>query len=129
MQRLEEQAQIQQQKQHISDRALLARYPTEQKLIERRDIEIEQNKLLINQTEKIQIQLKQQLTKLQQQAAEQEISGVDLNDKLTQKLRSTQQELDDNRRSIKQLNDETEQITKYFAEEQIRLQKLLKSTQ
>ena len=121
----EQQAQQQLKQQEIDDKNLLLQYPTEQDLIDQRDSEVESSQLIIKSAEDNQDQLEQQLVTLQQQAADQELNGLDVNEELTQQLHVTQQEIESNDETINQLNNELAILTEKFSEDQIRLQQLL----
>jgi chromosome segregation ATPase len=117
----------QQQEQAINDQNLLASYATEQELIAARDESINHRQLRLTETIEKQSQLKQKQLSLQQQAADQELSGKGISTNLQSRLDNTQQEIENNTDMIKQLNEEIVQLTTQFDADLIRLRELLRA--
>jgi len=111
------------------DRTLLATYPREQDLIEHRDAAIAYRENNITETKKRQIKLKDHLTRLQIEAANDEIAGKPISENHYKRIQITQDQLDYNNTLIAKLTDETHVLTAKYAKEQERLQFLLKSKQ
>jgi len=120
----EQKAEKQRKKQAIYDQNLLASYLSEQDLITTRDSEISFRQTLITKNTSKQQQLDQNLFALQQQAADQELSGIGLSKNLKKRLSASQQAIDNNKNTIIQLNEEILVLTEKFESELARFREL-----
>jgi hypothetical protein len=118
----------QQQQQTINDQNLLASYATEQDLIAAKDESINHRQIRLVEISDKQSQLKQKQLNLQQQAADQELSGKGISANLQNRLENTQQEIENNINMSKNLNGEITQLTEKYAADLTRLHELLKAT-
>jgi hypothetical protein len=117
----------QQQQQAINDQNLLASYSSEQDLIAAKDKSINHHQLRLVEISDKQSQLKQKQLNLQQQAADQELSGKGISANLQNRLENTQQEIENNINMSKNINEEIVQLTKKYAADLTRLRDLLKA--
>jgi len=117
----------QQQEQAINDQNLLASYATEQDLIAARDESINHRQLRLTEISEKQSQLKQKQLSLQQQAADQELSGKGVSANLQSRLDNTRQEIEHNIDMVKQLNEEIAQLTTQYDADLTRLRDLLQA--
>jgi hypothetical protein len=115
----------QQQQQTINDQNLLASYATEQDLIAAKNKSINHRQLRLVEVSDKQSQLKQKQLNLQQQAADQELSGKGISANLQNSLDNSQQEIENNSNMSKQLNEEIVQLTEKYAADLTRLRELL----
>ena len=114
-------------KQYIYDQNLIARYQSEQDLIETRDADLSYHKIQIEETTKKLSQNKNNLYQLQQQAAERELSGRALSANLNKRLTATQNSILNNKSNLKRLKVEVEQLTIQYEADLTRLKLLLAS--
>ncbi|MDH5591883.1 MAG: hypothetical protein OEY48_03455, partial [Gammaproteobacteria bacterium] len=68
---------------------------------------------------------KEKLRQLQQQAAEQELSGNAVTTNLSKSLSTTQQEIDNTQAAIERLQTESQELTKQYEVDILRLRQLL----
>jgi len=111
--------------QGISDRNLLARYPTENVFIKSRDEDIQYHQ---RQIDSLKISLndnRKRLISLQAKAAEAEINGDTVSDDLHTKLLSTEQQIQHNKQLLDQAISEKIKVTKQYEADYTHLQKLL----
>lgn len=127
-QQAEEEARLaaeQQRKQAIYDHNLLSAYQSEEELMNEynKDRQYRENRLeaLKNKREGLQ----QRLQQVQQQAADNELSGLGMSENLQRRLQAAQQELDNNQASIEQLNDEIKLLNAQYEMDLKRLRELL----
>ena len=120
-----QQAEKKQQKQAINDQNLLASYKSEQDFIAVRDKALNHRQTRLTEATAKQSQLEQKLLNLQQQAAEQELSGKGMSTHLSKQLSTTQQKIDNNLIVIEQSNQEMTQFTQQYENDLIRLRELL----
>lgn len=69
--------------------------------------------------------LQQRLQQVQQQAADNELSGLGLSPNLQSRLKAAQQELDNNQSSLQQLQTEIDALNMQYELDQQRLRELL----
>jgi rRNA-processing protein FCF1 len=112
-------------KQYIYDQNLIARYQSDQDLIKTRDADLKYHKIQIEETTKKLSQNKKNLYQLQQQAAEQELSGKALSANLNKRLTATQNAILNNETDLERLKMEVKQLTIQYEVDLIRLKKLL----
>ncbi len=113
------------QQRAINDQNLLASYKSEQDFISAKDMALTHRQTRITEATVKQSQLEQQLLTLQQQAADQELSGRDVSINLGKQLTTTQQQIDNNLIAIEQSTDEVTQLTQQYENDLIRLRELL----
>jgi len=113
------------QEQTINDQNLIASYGSEQDLIAARDESINHRQLRVTEITEKQAQLKQRRLNLQQQAANQEISGKQISANLQNQLDNTQQEIEHNITTLNQLNEEISQLSGQYDQDLTRLRELL----
>ncbi|RKZ97640.1 MAG: DUF4124 domain-containing protein [Gammaproteobacteria bacterium] len=112
-------------KQYIYDQNLIARYQSEQDLIEARDVDLSYRKTQIEETTKKLSQNKKNLYQLQQQAAERELSGRALSANLNKRLTATQNSILNNETDLERLKMEVKQLTIQYEADLVRLKQLL----
>ncbi len=112
-------------KQYIYDQNLIARYQSDQDLIETRDADLKYHKIQIEKTTKKLSQNKKNLYQLQQQAAERELSGNALSANLSKRLTATQNAILNNETDLERLKMEVKQLTVQYEADLIRLKQLL----
>lgn len=112
-------------KQYIYDQNLIARYQSEQDLIEARDTDLSYRKTQIEETTKKLSQNKKDLYQLQQQAAERELSGRSLSANLNKHLIATQNSLLNNEADLERLKMEIKQLSVQYEADLVRLKQLL----
>ena len=120
-----QQVQKQQKQQMIHDQNLLASYDSEQDLLTARDANLQLHQTRLTESIEKQSQLDLKLRELQQQAADQELSGSVISANLQKGLDASQQEISNTSKLIEQLNEEITQLTKQYAEDLTRLRELL----
>ena len=121
----EKEQQQQQRQRAIHDQNLLASYQIEQDLIDARDADLSYRKTQIEKKSELLANNKEKLLQLQQQAAEQELSGTTVSANLTKRLAATQKEIENNQRAIERLQAESQQLTKQYETDLLRLRHLL----
>ena len=128
-QRLAEIAEKEQQErkrqQAIHDQNLLASYQSEQDLIDARDSDLSYRQTQIENKTEFLSKYKEKLRQLQQQAAEQELSGNAVTTNLSKSLSTTQQEIDNTQAAIERLQTESQELTKQYEVDILRLRQLL----
>lgn len=120
-------AKREQQQQTLNDQNLLARFKSEQDFILDRDKLLNQKQTSLTKSMGKQSQLEQKLIGLQQQAAEQELSGRRVTKNLEKRLNAAQQEIKNNLLLSDQLNQELQQLTEQFDQDLVRLRELLQA--
>ena len=115
-------------KQAIYDHNLLSAYNSEQDLLDKRDKDLQYREKRIEVLNAKRKGLQQRLQQVQQQAADNELSGVGLSDNLKSRLQAAQQELDNNQSNIEQLRTEVETLNMQYELDQQRLLELLGTT-
>ncbi|MBE0439983.1 MAG: DUF4124 domain-containing protein [Gammaproteobacteria bacterium] len=119
------QLQAQRRQQMIADHTLLTSFQSEQDLLNARDADLDyrQTELdkAISHLENSQIKLQQ----MQQEAAEQELSGKSVSVNMNKRLNAVMQEINHDEQNIKRLKHEIEQITKQYGHDLERLRQLL----
>ncbi|RKZ78930.1 MAG: DUF4124 domain-containing protein [Gammaproteobacteria bacterium] len=111
--------------QYIYDQNLIARYQSEQDLIEARDADLSYHKTQIEETTKKLSLNKKNLYQLQKQAAEQELSGRALNANLSKRLTATQNAILNNETDLERLKIAVKQLTIQYEADLVRLKQLL----
>ncbi len=122
-----QQARREQQQRTLNDQNLLASFQSEQEFISARDKILNQRQTSLTNSIEKQSQLEKKLLDLQQQAAEQELSGRGVSSNLAKRLSAAQQEIKNNLLSSEQLNQELQQITEQFDQDLVRLRELLQA--
>jgi len=112
-------------KQAIYDRNLLSAYQSEQDLLNERNKDLQYREKRIEILKKKRKGLQQRLQQVQQQAADNELSGMGLSANLQSRLQAAQQELDNNQSSIQQLQTEIDTLNMQYELDRQRLGELL----
>jgi len=100
-----------QRKQAVYDRNLQTLYQSEQDLVNARDTDLQYREKRIVILKEKRRGFYQRLQQAQQQAAENELSGIGLSENLKSRLLTTQQELINNQASIDQLQSEIDALS------------------
>ncbi|UPH46362.1 DUF4124 domain-containing protein [Methylophaga pinxianii] len=112
-------------KQAIYDHNLLSAYQSEQDLLNERDEDLQYRENRIEILKAKRKGLQQRLQQVQQQAADNELSGLGLSPNLQSRLKAAQQELDNNQSSLQQLQTEIDALNMQYELDQQRLRELL----
>lgn len=112
-------------KQAIYDHNLLSAYQSEQDLLNDRNKDLQYREKRIEVLKKKRKGLQQRLQQVQQQAADNELSGIGLSANLQSRLQAAQQELDNNQSSIQQLQTEIDTLSMQYELDRQRLRELL----
>lgn len=112
-------------KQAIYDHNLLSAYQSEQDLLNERDKDLKYREKRIEILKGKRKGLQQRLQQVQQQAADNELSGIGLSANLQSRLQAAQQELDNNQSSIQQLQTEIDTLNMQYELDRQRLRELL----
>jgi len=115
------------QQQAIIDKTLLNTYRSEADLINARDADIGYRHSQIEQHQAKLPVLEQHLIKVQQEAAEHELSGGKLTENMQKRLNAAQQEIDIRQQTIAQLEAEIESLSTKYEAERARLNYLLQA--
>lgn len=110
--------------QKIMDQNLLDSYPSVQNLIKTRDGQLAAINKQIEDTRTQQKHLQEKLHKLQQTAAEQELSGQPISRKLNQRIEATQKENVDNQLHLDALQNDNINSSQQYEHDLIRLRQL-----
>ncbi|MDH5357895.1 MAG: DUF4124 domain-containing protein [Gammaproteobacteria bacterium] len=121
----EKEQQERKRQQAIHDQNLLASYQSEQDLIDARDSDLSYRQTQIANKTEFLSKYKEKLRQLQQQAAEQELSGNAVTTNLSKSLSTTQQEIDNTQAAIERLQTESQELTKQYEVDILRLRQLL----
>lgn len=113
-----------QRKQAIYDHNLKTRYQSEQDLLNARDQDLQQRENQLMMLKEKRRDLYQRLQQTQQQAAENELSGISLSENLKNRLQAAQQELNNNQQSIEQLQAETNDLAQLYEQDLQRFRQL-----
>ena len=120
-----QQAKREKQRRTLNDQNLLASYNSEQDFIAARDKALNHRQTRLTKATAKQSQLEKKLLNLQQQAADQELSGKGMSTNLRKQLSTTQQQIDNNLIVIDQSHQDMTQITQQYENDLIRLRELL----
>lgn len=112
-------------KQAIYDHNLLSVYQSEEDLMNERNKDLQYREKRIEILKSKRKGLQQRLQQVQQQAADNELSGVGLSANLKSRLKAAQQELDNNQSSMEQLQTEIETLNMQYDLDLQRLRELL----
>lgn len=112
-------------KQAIYDHNLLSAYQSEQDLLNERDEDLQYRENRIEILKAKRKGLQQRLQQVQQQAADNELSGLGLSPNLQSRLKAAQQELDNNQSSLQQLQTEIDALNMQYELDRQRLRELL----
>lgn len=115
-------------KQAIYDHNLLSAYQSEQDLLIERDKDLQYREKRVEILKAKRKGLQQRLQQVQQQAADNELSGIGLSENLKSRLQAAQQELDNNQSSIQQLLTEIDTLNMQYELDRQRLRELLGKT-
>jgi hypothetical protein len=110
--------------QRQADQNLLEVYPSVQDLIKARDEQLAAINKQVEDTIAQQKYLKNKLHKRQQTAADQELSGQAISDKLNQQIESTQKDIADNKLRLESLQSDSAKSGKQYEHDLIRLREL-----
>lgn len=116
-----------QRKQAIYDHSLKTRYQSEQDLLNARDRDLQQRESQLATLKEKRRDFYQRLHQTQQQAAENELSGVSLSENMKNRIHTTQQELTNNQQRIEQLQAEINDLTRVY-EQDLQRFRLLQNT-
>lgn len=116
-----------QRKQAIYDHSLKTRYQSEQDLLNARDRDLQQRESQLATLKEKRRDFYQRLHQTQQQAAENELSGISLSENMKNRLHTTQQELTNNQQRIEQLQAEINDLTRVY-EQDLQRFRLLQNT-
>ena len=111
--------------QRVHDRNLIARYPSDQVLIQSRDDDLTYRQGQINDAKDQLKNNQHKLTDLQIKAAELEMEGGELTANLTKRLSATQKEIDNNKLYIQRSNKEKDEVSHQYNTDLKRLKLLL----
>lgn len=114
-----------QKQQALYDQNLLASYQSEQELLKARAADISYLQTQFSKTTEQLAKNKQKLHDLQQQAAEQELSGHTISVNLKKRLETTQKNIELNQAEIERLQLTQQQLHTRYKEELVRLKQLL----
>jgi len=112
-------------KQAIYDHNLLSAYHSEEDLLNERNKDLQYREKRIEILKNKRQGLQQRLQQVQQQAANNELSGVGLSANLKSRLQAAQQELDNNQSSMDQLQTEIDTLNMQYELDLQRLRELL----
>ncbi|MDF1587635.1 MAG: DUF4124 domain-containing protein [Gammaproteobacteria bacterium] len=119
------QQQEQRRQQAIADQTLLARFQTDQDLLAAKDTDIAYRQTELDKAVQHLKDNGLKLQNMQQEAAEQELSGKPVSVNMNKRLAATQQEISNDKQDIKRLKLEIEQLTKQYEHDLERLRQLL----
>ncbi len=120
-----QQKQEQRRQQAVEDQMLLASFQSEQDLLNARDTDLSYRQTELDKAIKHLEESKIKLQNMQQEAAEQELSGKPVSVNMNKRLASAQQEINNDDQNIKRLGLEIEQLNKRYEHEIERLRFLL----
>jgi len=115
--------------QRIRDKNLIASYPSLAVFTKSRDEDLNYRQGQINDVSESLKSNKKRLVDLQTKAAELEMSGDKISEKLTKQLSNAQKEIDNNKAVINRLNEEKRHITQQYDSDFERLKQLLGVTE
>lgn len=113
------------QQQAVYDHTLLTTYQSENDLIKARDNELNYRKKQIETHQSKLPELESHLVELQQQAAEQELSGKKISVNMQKRLDAAQEEVNVRKEAITRLQSEIDDLTQTYAQDLTRLKYLL----
>ncbi len=119
------QQQEQRRQQAIADQTLLASFQSEQDLLTARDTDVGYRQTELDKAVKHLEESKIKLQNMQQEAAEQELSGKPVSINMNKRLTAVQQEINNDQQNIKRLGLEIEQLNKQYEHDIERLNFLL----
>ncbi|MDT8371662.1 MAG: DUF4124 domain-containing protein [Gammaproteobacteria bacterium] len=119
------QQQAQRRQQMIADNTLLTSFQSEQDLLNARDADLDYRQTELDKAISHLENSKIKLQQMQQEAAEQELSGHPISVNMNKRLNAVTQEINHDEQNIKRLKHDIEQLTKQYEHDLERLRQLL----